>query len=156
MPVAASTCRYNACELNRSARLQSVSLGPRASVRCDTTGPSRCFNIDRSETKSLFSDLLDRMISSLRKSQRYSLLWLFCALACFTANSGYAEVASVYGGADGHCGSRTANGERVNCAEMTAAHRTLPLAQWSRSVTTVAWSCGSTIAVRLSADGKSI
>jgi rare lipoprotein A len=96
-------------------------------VRCDTIGLSRCFNIDRSETKSLFGGLLDRMISSLRKPQRYSLLCLFCALACFTANSGYAEVASVYGGADGHCGSRTANGERVNCAEMTAAHRTLPL-----------------------------
>jgi rare lipoprotein A len=67
------------------------------------------------------------MILSLHKSQRCTLLWLVCALACLTANSGYAEVASVYGGADGHCGSRTANGERVNCAEMTAAHRTLPL-----------------------------
>jgi rare lipoprotein A len=66
------------------------------------------------------------MISLLRKPQRYSLLWLFCAFACLTANSGYAEVASVYGGADGHCGSRTANGERLNCVEMTAAHRTLP------------------------------
>jgi rare lipoprotein A len=66
------------------------------------------------------------MVSSLRKSQRYSLLWLACALASLTAKSLYAEVASVYGGADGHCGSRTANGERVNCAAMTAAHRTLP------------------------------
>jgi rare lipoprotein A len=37
-----------------------------------------------------------------------------------------AEVASIYGGSDGHCGSRTANGERLNCAAMTAAHRTLP------------------------------
>jgi rare lipoprotein A len=36
------------------------------------------------------------------------------------------EVASTYGGHDGHCGSRTANGERLNCAAMTAAHRTLP------------------------------
>jgi rare lipoprotein A len=67
------------------------------------------------------------MVLSFRKSQRYSLFGLLCALACLTANSGYAEVASVYGGADGHCGSRTADGERVNCAEMTAAHRTLPL-----------------------------
>jgi rare lipoprotein A len=66
------------------------------------------------------------MVSSLRKSQRYSLLWLACALACLTANTGYAVVASIYGGADGRCGSRTANGERVNCAAMTAAHRTLP------------------------------
>ena len=38
-----------------------------------------------------------------------------------------AEMASVYGGRDGFCGSRTANGERVNCSAMTAAHRRLPL-----------------------------
>jgi rare lipoprotein A len=38
----------------------------------------------------------------------------------------HAETASVYGGRDGHCGTRTANGERVNCAAMTAAHRRLP------------------------------
>src|SRR6516165_4839651 len=37
-----------------------------------------------------------------------------------------AEMASVYGGRDGFCGSRTANGERVNCSAMTAAHRRLP------------------------------
>jgi len=36
------------------------------------------------------------------------------------------EVASIYGGSDGHCGHRTANGERLNCSAMTAAHRTLP------------------------------
>ena len=38
----------------------------------------------------------------------------------------HAEMASVYGGSDGYCGSRTANGERVNCSAMTAAHRRLP------------------------------
>ena len=38
----------------------------------------------------------------------------------------HAEMASVYGGRDGYCGSRTANGERVNCSAMTAAHRRLP------------------------------
>ena len=37
-----------------------------------------------------------------------------------------AEMASVYGGSDGLCGHRTANGGRLNCAAMTAAHRTLP------------------------------
>jgi rare lipoprotein A (peptidoglycan hydrolase) len=37
-----------------------------------------------------------------------------------------AEVASIYGGSDGLCGSRTANGERLDCSAMTAAHRTLP------------------------------
>ena len=34
-----------------------------------------------------------------------------------------AEIASIYGGRDGLCGSRTANGERLNCAALTAAHR---------------------------------
>jgi rare lipoprotein A len=42
------------------------------------------------------------------------------------ANVARAEVASIYGGRDGLCGHRTANGERFNCAAMTAAHRTLP------------------------------
>ena len=41
-------------------------------------------------------------------------------------NTAHAEMASVYGGHDGYCGSRTANGERVNCSAMTAAHRRLP------------------------------
>jgi rare lipoprotein A len=41
-------------------------------------------------------------------------------------STAHAEMASVYGGRDGHCGSRTANGERVNCSAMTAAHRRLP------------------------------
>ena len=42
------------------------------------------------------------------------------------ASTARAETASVYGGRDGYCGSRTANGERVNCSAMTAAHRRLP------------------------------
>jgi rare lipoprotein A len=41
-------------------------------------------------------------------------------------SSAHAEVASVYGGRDGYCGSRTANGGRINCSAMTAAHRRLP------------------------------
>ena len=47
------------------------------------------------------------------------MLILFVSIA-------HAETASVYGGRDGYCGSRTANGERVNCSAMTAAHRRLP------------------------------
>ncbi len=35
-------------------------------------------------------------------------------------------MASQYGGDDGLCGSRTANGERHNCSAMTAAHKSLP------------------------------
>jgi rare lipoprotein A len=44
------------------------------------------------------------------------------------SGSGFAhsEVASIYGGADGLCGHRTASGERLDCAALTAAHRTLP------------------------------
>lgn len=60
---------------------------------------------------------------SLYKLQLTSLV---SAVACITINVAQAEVASVYGGSDGLCGSRTANGERVNCTAMTAAHRTLP------------------------------
>ncbi len=41
-------------------------------------------------------------------------------------STAHGEMASVYGGRDGYCGSRTANGERVNCSAMTAAHRRLP------------------------------
>jgi rare lipoprotein A (peptidoglycan hydrolase) len=51
---------------------------------------------------------------------------LVSMVACITINAAHAEVASIYGGSDGLCGSRTANGERVNCSAMTAAHRTLP------------------------------
>jgi rare lipoprotein A len=42
------------------------------------------------------------------------------------ASTAHAEMASVYGGPDGYCGSPTANGERVDCSAMTAAHRRLP------------------------------
>jgi rare lipoprotein A len=52
---------------------------------------------------------------------------LVSTVACITVSTASAEVASVYGGPDGACGSRTANGERVDCSAMTAAHRTLPL-----------------------------
>ena len=81
-------------------------------------------NIERSETNFSFWDLLVSMVVSLCKLQRTSLL--VCALASRSVSSGHAEVASVYGGTDGRCGSRTANGERLNCAAMTAGHRTLP------------------------------
>jgi rare lipoprotein A len=51
---------------------------------------------------------------------------IIAALGCLCFGSAQAEVASIYGGADGLCGTRTANGERLDCAAMTAAHRTLP------------------------------
>ena len=58
---------------------------------------------------------------------------VYCALKlAFTAallvvmsDLARAEMASIYGGGDGLCGRPTASGERLNCAGMTAAHRTL-------------------------------
>jgi rare lipoprotein A len=53
-----------------------------------------------------------------------------CVLAMATlltvSEGAHAQVASIYGGADGLCGHRTASGERFNCLGMTAAHRRLP------------------------------
>src|SRR6478609_477550 len=52
-------------------------------------------------------------------------LLLITALVVLVSDLAGAEVASIYGGRDGLCGHPTANGERLNCAELTAAHRTL-------------------------------
>jgi rare lipoprotein A len=51
---------------------------------------------------------------------------LWAMMLILVVNTAHAEMASVYGGRDGYCGSRTANGERVDCSAMTAAHRRLP------------------------------
>ena len=60
-------------------------------------------------------------------SKRHLAAPLILAALCLAVTSTVrAEVASIYGGPDGLCGSRTANGERLNCTAMTAAHRTLP------------------------------
>jgi rare lipoprotein A len=48
------------------------------------------------------------------------------ALCLAVRGVAHGEVASIYGGPDGLCGSRTASGERLNCAAMTAAHPSLP------------------------------
>jgi rare lipoprotein A len=66
-----------------------------------------------------------KMLSPYRL-QRLALASLVSSFTYIAITAAHAEVASVYGGPDGLCGSRTANGERVNCAAMTAAHRTLP------------------------------
>ena len=55
----------------------------------------------------------------------FGLIFLAALLLRLGGNA-HAEIASVYGGRDGLCGHRTANGERLNCSGMTAAHRTLP------------------------------
>jgi len=60
-------------------------------------------------------------------SVRLGRIFVAMALMLFWfMSTAHAEMASVYGGRDGYCGSRTANGERVNCSAMTAAHRRLP------------------------------
>jgi rare lipoprotein A len=41
------------------------------------------------------------------------------------SNIGHAATASIYGGRDGLCGHKTADGERLNCTALTAAHRKL-------------------------------
>jgi len=51
-------------------------------------------------------------------------LLLITALVVLVSDLAGAEVASIYGGRDGLCGHPTANGERLNCAQLTAAHRT--------------------------------
>lgn len=51
---------------------------------------------------------------------------LAAAMSVFACSIVRAEMASIYGGSDGLCGSRTANGERLNCAALTAAHRKFP------------------------------
>jgi rare lipoprotein A len=78
-------------------------------------------NISRQSTR--IGTMLGYTMLSLHK---VLLTLLVSAVACITINTAHAEVASVFGGPDGFCGSRTANGERVNCSAMTAAHRTLP------------------------------
>src|SRR5436305_10948051 len=65
-------------------------------------------------------------------------------------STAHAETASVYGGRDGYCGSRTANGERVNCSAMTAAHRRLPFG------TRVRVCHGRCVTVRINDRGPSV
>jgi rare lipoprotein A len=48
---------------------------------------------------------------------------LFAVLLYLHSDIARSEVASIYGGRDGLCGHRTASGERLNCAALTAAHR---------------------------------
>jgi rare lipoprotein A len=42
------------------------------------------------------------------------------------AHAQQSGIASQYGGSDGQCGSKTANGEHVSCSSLTAAHKSLP------------------------------
>jgi peptidoglycan lytic transglycosylase len=55
-----------------------------------------------------------------------SIIVLATLMLFYFGPTARAEVASIYGGRDGLCGHRTASGERLNCAAMTAAHRRFP------------------------------
>ena len=70
-------------------------------------------NISRQTTRT--GTMLGYTMISLHK---VLLTRLMSAVASITINTAHAEVASAYGGPDGFCGSRTANGERVNCSAM--------------------------------------
>jgi rare lipoprotein A len=59
-------------------------------------------------------------------------------------------IASVYGNGDGHAGSKTANGERMNPGALTAAHRTLP---FGTRVSVVNQRNGKSVVVRISDRG---
>jgi len=59
----------------------------------------------------------------INRSFAVALLTLMTTTGSAVAESG---LASVYGNRDGHAGTRTASGERMNPGAMTAAHRTLP------------------------------
>lgn len=59
-------------------------------------------------------------------SSIFARLIIAVALPLFACGIAHAAIASIYGGSDGLCGHRTASGGRLNCAAMTAAHRTLP------------------------------
>ncbi len=64
--------------------------------------------------------------------------------------NGQTGIASVYGNGDGHAGSKTANGERMNPGALTAAHRTLP---FGTRVNVVNKRNGKSVVVRISDRG---
>lgn len=59
------------------------------------------------------------------QAKAYALAFAVCLSF---AGGAHAEsgIASVYGNGDGYAGRKTASGERMNPAALTAAHRTLP------------------------------
>ena len=76
----------------------------------------------------------------------FRLIFLAALLLRLGGNA-HAEVASVYGGRDGLCGHRTANGERLNCSAMTARIAHCRSARAFVCATKDAWLYGSTIVV---------
>jgi rare lipoprotein A len=90
--------------------------------------------MERSHVQKIRSDKHTRgdgfsgvVMRTFYKLPHFALASLLSVAAWITMGVAHAEVASIYGGPDGRCGSLTASGEHVNCSAMTAAHRTLPL-----------------------------
>jgi rare lipoprotein A len=77
---------------------------------------------------------------------------LFSAIAFSSQSSAHSStgIASVYGNGDGYAWRKTANGERMNPAAMTAAHRTLP---FGTQVRVVNRRNGKSVVVRISDRG---
>src|SRR5215213_8531745 len=68
-----------------------------------------------------------------------------------SGNAGSATgIASIYGNGDGYAWRKTANGERMNPAAMTAAHRSLP---FGTQVSVVNQRNGKSVVVRISDRG---
>jgi rare lipoprotein A len=84
----------------------------------------------------------------------FRLLLAALALACVVVPA-RAEtcIASHYGVGDGYGGRKTASGERMNPAAMTAAHRTRP---FGSRVTVTSLATGRTIVVRINDRGPFI
>ena len=80
-------------------------------------------------------------------------LLIFFSLGAFSSpgNAGPSSgLASVYGNGDGYAWRKTANGERMNPAAKTAAHRTLP---FGTRVSVVNQRNGKSVVVRISDRG---
>jgi hypothetical protein len=71
------------------------------------------FFIELARQKFVGGNQKGRQTRSRENRRRPGLLSAVAFIACLTLSSlSQAEVASIYGGSDGLCGSRTANGER--------------------------------------------
>ena len=124
------------CRLNPGISSRNFCLGPNARPPRGECWPRRHMNgADRSSVLCT-GDVLGRISAPIRTvpESRCGVTWTGKAMksVCFGAfatalslvtSIAKAEMASIYGGRDGLCGSRTANGERLNCAALTAAHR---------------------------------
>jgi rare lipoprotein A len=79
-----------------------------------------------------------------------SVLFLSFALASPISAASQTGIASIYANGDGHAGSKTANGERVNPNALTAAHKSLP---FGTRVTVTNTRNGRSVTVRINDRG---